>query len=68
MSAKIPDPEEFADFDDAVSVAPNWKLVWWRFKKHRLAFYSSFIVILIVIIAAFPDSINFFESSSVTSI
>ena len=54
MSTEITDPEEFTDFDDAVSVAPNWKLVWWRFKKHRLAFYSSFVVILIVIIAAFP--------------
>jgi hypothetical protein len=21
--------------DDAFDVAPNWKLVWWRFKKHR---------------------------------
>ncbi|HBS36885.1 MAG TPA: peptide ABC transporter permease [Rhodobacteraceae bacterium] len=45
---------EMVDFDDAVSVAPNWQLVWWRFKKHRLAFYSGFIVILIVIIAIFP--------------
>ena len=54
MSTATTDPEELADFDDAVSVAPNWKLVWWRFKKHRLAFYSSFIVILIVIIAIFP--------------
>jgi peptide/nickel transport system permease protein len=54
MSTATTDPEELADFDDAVSVAPNWKLVWWRFKKHRLAFYSSFIVILIVVIAALP--------------
>ena len=54
MSTATKVAEEPVDFDDAVSVAPNWKLVWWRFKKHRLAFYSSFIVILIVIIAAFP--------------
>ena len=54
MSTATTDPEELVDFDDAVLVAPNWKLVWWRFKKHRLAFYSGFIVILIVIIAAFP--------------
>ncbi len=39
---------------DAVLVAPNWKLVWWRFKKHRLAMVSGVIVIFIVIIAAFP--------------
>jgi len=39
---------------DAVSVAPNWKLVWWRFKKHRLALISGVVMILIVLIAIFP--------------
>ena len=42
------------DEADAVSVAPNWKLVWWRFKKHRLAPASGVVVILIAIIALFP--------------
>ena len=35
---------------DAVSVAPNWKLVWWRFKKHRLAPIAGVIVIFIAVI------------------
>ena len=39
---------------DAISVAPNWKLVWWRFKKHRLAVISGFIVLFITVIALFP--------------
>jgi peptide/nickel transport system permease protein len=39
---------------DAISVAPNWKLVWWRFKKHRLAVASGFVVIFIATIALFP--------------
>jgi peptide/nickel transport system permease protein len=39
---------------DAVSVAPNWKLVWWRFKRHRLAVVSGFIVLFIAILALFP--------------
>ena len=39
---------------DAVSVAPNWKLVWWRFRKHRLAVVSGVIVIFIAIVALFP--------------
>jgi len=43
-------PEEF----DAISVAPNWKLVWWRFQKHRLAMISGVVVIFIIIIALFP--------------
>ncbi len=40
---------------EAVYVAPNWKLVWWRFKKHRLALFSGFVVIFIATIGLFPD-------------
>ena len=55
MGSVIEETEmELVDFDDAVSVAPNWKLVWWRFKRHRLAFYSGFVIIMIIFIAAFP--------------
>jgi peptide/nickel transport system permease protein len=39
---------------DAVSVAPNWKLVWWRFKKHRLAVISGGIVLVIAVIGLLP--------------
>jgi peptide/nickel transport system permease protein len=39
---------------DAVSVAPNWKLVWWRFKKHRLAMVCGVVVIIIAIVALLP--------------
>lgn len=45
------DPVEDAD---AVSVAPNWKLVWWRFKKHRLAVISGCIVLCIALVALVP--------------
>ena len=27
--------------EDRVSVASNWRLVWWRFRKHRLALVSA---------------------------
>lgn len=40
---------------EAVYVAPNWKLVWWRFRKHRLAVVSGVVVILIAIVGLFPD-------------
>jgi len=48
---KIPNLERDAE---AVYVAPNWKLVWWRFKRHRLALASGFVVIFIATIALFP--------------
>jgi peptide/nickel transport system permease protein len=44
-----------ADKAEALYVAPNWKLVWWRFKKHRLALICAGIVSVIVIVGLFPD-------------
>ena len=41
--------------DEAFDIAPNWKLVWWRFKKHRLALVSVFVLLVIILIALFPD-------------
>lgn len=49
-SPKADRPEETDDF----SMAPNWKLVWWRFKKHRLALISGIVLIFIIIVAGFP--------------
>ena len=40
---------------DAFDVAPNWKLVWWRFKKHRLAMISAVVLFFIALVALFPD-------------
>lgn len=43
------------DKAEAIYIAPNWKLVWWRFKKHRLAVFCAGIVSIIVIVGLFPD-------------
>ncbi len=43
------------DDTEAILVAPNWKLVWWRFRKHRLAVICGVILTAIVSIALFPD-------------
>ncbi len=42
------------DDAEAIYVAPNWKLVWWRFKKHRLALFSGIVVMFIAAIAILP--------------
>ena len=41
--------------EERVSVASNWKLVWWRFRKNRLALFSLAILIFFYIIVLFPD-------------
>ncbi len=40
---------------EAFYVAPNWKLVWWRFKRHRLALVSAVLLGLIALVALVPD-------------
>jgi peptide/nickel transport system permease protein len=40
---------------EAISIAPDWKLVWWRFKKHRLALVSGIVLIAVAIVALFPE-------------
>ena len=38
-----------------IYVASQWKLVWWRFRKHRLAVVGTVVVILIYLIAIFAE-------------
>jgi peptide/nickel transport system permease protein len=41
--------------EERVSLAPNWKLVWWRFKKHRLAMLSAGVLVLFYLVVLVPD-------------
>jgi peptide/nickel transport system permease protein len=41
--------------EERVSVASNWQLVWWRFKKNRLALISAAVLIFFYIIVLIPD-------------
>jgi peptide/nickel transport system permease protein len=41
--------------EERVSVASNWQLVWWRFRKNRLAIISSVVLALFYVIVLVPD-------------
>jgi peptide/nickel transport system permease protein len=41
--------------EERVSVAPQWKLMWWRFRKHKLALVSTSLVGLFYLVVAFAD-------------
>ncbi len=47
------------DFSDEskeeIFVASQWKLMWWRFRKHRLAVISIFVVVLFYLVALFSE-------------
>ena len=50
-----------------VYVAPQWKLVWWKFRKHKLALISGVIVILIYLVALFVEFLAPFPSDKTNS-
>ena len=35
-----------SDVEERLSVATQWQLMWWRFRKHRLAVVGGIVVIL----------------------
>ena len=41
--------------EERVSLASNRTLVWWRFKKHRLAMLSAGVLVLFYLVVLFPD-------------
>lgn len=43
--------------DEEVLVAGQWRLMWWRFKKHRIALVGAILVIAFYLIAIFADVI-----------
>jgi peptide/nickel transport system permease protein len=41
--------------DEKVYVASQWQLMWWRFRKHKLAIISGVIVIIFYLVALFCE-------------
>lgn len=41
--------------DEEVFVAGQWRLMWWRFRKHKMAVVGAVIVILFYSVAVFAD-------------
>ena len=47
--------EEILSGGESVYVAPPWKLMWWRFRKHKMALVSGVILLLFYFTAAFCE-------------
>lgn len=43
--AVVASPGVAAAAEERISVAPQWQLMWWRFRKHRLAIVSGVVII-----------------------
>jgi peptide/nickel transport system permease protein len=44
-----------ATAEERVSVASSWRLIWWRFRKHRLALASAIVLIALYVVVLCPD-------------
>ncbi|MFD2080753.1 peptide/nickel transport system permease protein [Actinopolymorpha cephalotaxi] len=47
--------EAGAKGDTAIAVAPQWKLVWWGFKRHKLAMAGLVVTVVIYLLAIFAE-------------
>jgi len=47
--------EEIESEGEKVYVAPPWKLMWWKFRKHKMAMISTAILLVFYFIAAFCE-------------
>jgi len=62
MSAVTPQPDVLiepvpisSNEEISVEVASQWKLIWWKFRKHRLAMISLGIILFFYFVAAFAE-------------
>src|SRR5512146_2272629 len=65
----LPTPRAAAprEVEAQIFVAPQWKLVWWKFRKHKMAMLSGIILVLIYLIALFADFLAPFDPSLTNS-
>jgi peptide/nickel transport system permease protein len=49
------DAATVTEAEERISVAPQWLLMWWRFRKHKLALVSSALVLGFYLVVAFAD-------------
>jgi peptide/nickel transport system permease protein len=52
IAEEISDVEEVAGQEEEIYVASYWKLMWWRFRKHKMAIISTVILGLFYLVAA----------------
>lgn len=67
--AATPEPLDpgLVEEDSRVEVAGYWTLVWWRFRKHKLAVAGGIVTVLIYLVALFADFLAPFDAVQTAS-
>ncbi len=53
-AAPIPVENDAPQISTRLAVASQWQLVWWAFKRHRLAMVGLFVTVILYVIAIVP--------------
>jgi peptide/nickel transport system permease protein len=53
-----------AAVEEKISVASQWQLMWWRFRKHKIALVSAAVVIGLYLVAIFADVLAPFDPNA----
>jgi len=53
--------EDLRKAGEQVYVAPPWKLMWWRFRKHKMAMVSAVVLIVMYFVAIFCEFVAPYE-------
>jgi len=62
---KFKGPEgEASSGGDRLAVATQWQLMWWRFRKHRIAVISGIIILSFYLVAIFADFLAYSDPFS----
>ena len=54
----VPAAPPIIEKEDRSFYAPQWQLIWWKFRKHKLAVVSSVLLILLYLSAIFADVVG----------
>ena len=44
--------------DEKIFVATQWQLMWWKFRKHKMAVISAVVIILLYLVAIFAEFVG----------
>lgn len=53
-----------AAVEERLSVATQWQLMWWRFRKHRLAMIGGAVVVAFYLVVIFADFLAYADADS----
>lgn len=60
MAQAVATPVPFPDtVDERISVASQWQLTWWRFRKHLLAMIGAVVIIVFYLVVVFADVVAY---------